>query len=179
MNYSPQKILKMFSIDSEPRYSLDLLTTAIKNEDIPNFPKGKSGRKKSWSSIEAPKVGKHFGFIKKPKQPVVICSFVTKGGVLKTSLTLNLARMAALHDIKTCVVGLDMQGDITSALGFNNDIEDESSFDSAIDKISAIKGLPDLFLKTANIDDLIQPTDLPSLSFIPETPELVNLEKSL
>ena len=162
-------------MENEPAFSANLLQSAIQNGEIPNFPK----RKKSWSALEVPQVGQKFGFIKKPKQPLVICSFVTKGGVFKTSLTLNLARLAALHNIKTCVVGLDMQGDITSALGFNRELEDEDNLDTALNKIAAIKGLPDLFSKKLELEDLIQQTDLPSLSFIPETPELVNLERSI
>jgi chromosome partitioning protein len=60
--------------------------------------------------------GAKFGYFKRPARPLCISVFVTKGGVLKTSLTLNLARLAALHGLKVCVVGLDMQADITTAL---------------------------------------------------------------
>jgi len=77
------------------------------------------------------------------------------------------------------VVGLDMQGDITAALGMNRDLEEDDDFDSALDKISSIQGLFDLYNQKVQIEDIIQSTDLPSLDFIPETPELVNLEKSL
>ncbi|MCB9024856.1 MAG: ParA family protein [Bdellovibrionaceae bacterium] len=179
MNYTIQKTLKMFSTETESPYSADVLLTAIENKRIPNFTKGPSGRKKSWGPNEIPLIGEQFGFIKKPKKPIVICCFVTKGGVLKTSLTLNLARICSLHNIKTCVVGLDMQGDITSALGMNRDLEENDDFDSALDKISAINGLPDLYNNQRELFQLTHTTDLPSLDFIPETPELVNLEKSL
>ncbi|MCB0391038.1 MAG: AAA family ATPase [Bdellovibrionales bacterium] len=179
MNYSPQKVLKMFALEDNPHFSIDILHKAIALGKIPNFPKSRGLRKKSWSANEIPLIGEHFGFLKKPKRPIVICVFVTKGGVLKSSLTLNLARVAALHNIKTCVVGLDMQGDITSALGLNRDLDNEDDFETALNKISAIRGLPDLFNDQAQIFDLIENTDLPSLDFIPETPELVNLEKSL
>ncbi|MCB0357027.1 MAG: ParA family protein [Bdellovibrionales bacterium] len=179
MIYTPQKILKMFSTDGSPLYSSEILMTAIKNGKIPDFPRGRGGKKKSWSSQEVPIIGQNFGFIKKPQKPSVICSFVTKGGVLKSSITLNVARIAALHNIKTCVVGLDMQGDITAALGMNKEVDEEDDFKVALDKVSAINGLSDLYANKIELLDLIQKTDLPSLDFIPETPELVNLEKTL
>lgn len=179
MNYTPQKVLKIFSSECEPTYKLDELMKAMVCGTIPPFSKGRSGRMKSWSSKDVPLVGEQMGFLRKPKKPLVICCFVTKGGVLKSSITLNLARICALHNIKTCVVGLDMQGDITSALGMNRDLDENDDFETALDKISAIKGLPDLFNNKTDIFDLVHSTDLPSLDFIPETPELVNLEKSL
>jgi chromosome partitioning protein len=179
MNFSPQKIAKLYSLDSQnlidPEYIINLMNT----HQIPTFPKGKNGVKKSWTTYQLPEIGKKLGFIKPLPQCLVICSFVTKGGVLKTSITLNLARIAAINNIKTCVVGLDMQGDITSALGFNNGIEDSEDLETAIKKLSSIRGLPDYFNKTSSWSSLIQKTDLPNLDFIPETPELVNLERSL
>lgn len=103
--------------------------------------------------------------------------FVTKGGVLKSSLTLNIARMAALHGIRTCVVGLDMQGDVSNALG---DVMDEDvSLDEALSRASATKGLAQLYTGDATLDDVLKPTDLPNLFYIPETPELVALDQSL
>lgn len=180
MNYSPNKVLKMFALEDHPCFSLDILSKAQEQGEIPLFAKSKNGRKKSWGPLEIGKVGRKFGFIKKPSSPLVICSFVTKGGVLKTSLTLNIARTAALHGIKTCVVGLDMQGDITAALGFSNDIENEDNFEKALQKVNSTRGLFNLFTDPqSNIDDLILGTDLPDLKFIPETPELVNLERSI
>ncbi|MEO0337303.1 MAG: AAA family ATPase, partial [Pseudomonadota bacterium] len=103
---------------------------------------------------------------------------VTKGGVLKTSLTLNVARMAALHGMRTLVIGLDLQGDISNAIGYNQGVEDEA-FESAIEKIDQTRGLADVFFKRCSVEDAIAKTDLPTLDLIPETPELVALEQSL
>ncbi len=179
MNYNLKKVAKLFSNHLDPSSLEEELIKAMHEELIPPFPKTKNGTRKSWPENLLPDIGQRFGFLKRPTLPSVICSFVTKGGVLKTSLTLNLARLAALHNIKTCVVGLDMQGDITSALGFNKEIENEESFDQALKKLSTIRGLPDLFSKKYELKDLLIDTDLPTLSFIPETPELVSLDRSL
>lgn len=114
-----------------------------------------------------------------PPRALVTSVFVTKGGVLKSSLTLNLARMAALHNIRTCVIGLDMQGDVTTALGYDHQLEEDLSLDEALHRIGQIRGLPDFMMDKVPVTDLLQPTDLPSLFFIPETPELVALEQNL
>lgn len=124
------------------------------------------------------KIGRQFGFLKKPSQPIAASVFVTKGGVLKTSLTLNLARVAALHGLRVCVVGLDMQGDITQALG-NEGPDENESLEEALRTLNSLRGLSDLFLGQASLDDVLIRTELEGLCFIPETPELVSLDQSL
>lgn len=123
-------------------------------------------------------IGERFGFFKKPERPIAASIFVTKGGVLKTSLTLNLARMAALHGLKVCVVGLDMQGDITQALG-NEGPDENESLEEALRTLNSLRGLSDLFIGQATLDEVLIETELPGLCFIPETPELVSLDQSL
>lgn len=151
---------------------------------LPAFARGENGRVlKSWSLQEMPAVGETIGFLRKPTSPIAMAVFVTKGGVLKTTLTLNIARMAALHNIRTCVVGLDMQGDISSALGLDrgadDDADEEESFSSALERINSIRGLADVFAGETALKDVIRPTDIPTLDFIPETPELTALDQSL
>jgi chromosome partitioning protein len=125
-----------------------------------------------------PSVGEKVGFMKKPARPVAAAVFVTKGGVLKSSLTVNLARMAALHNIRTCVVGLDMQGDVTTSLGGDFD-DGEDSLADAIARMNSLHGLADVFTAQSKLSDVIRPTDIPTLFYIPETPELVALDQSL
>jgi chromosome partitioning protein len=146
---------------------------------LPDFARGADGRKlKSWSMNEIAQVGEQIGFLKKPNTPRAISIFVTKGGVLKTSLTLNIARMAALHNIKTCVVGLDMQSDITENLS-DTLANENSDFKSALKTLNSVQGLAQVFEGSAKLRDTILSTDLPNLKFIPETPELVALDQSL
>ena len=138
---------------------------------------GSSGRK-SYGVDDLIELGQNAGFLKKPTTPIAASIFVTKGGVLKTTLTLNLARMAALHGLKVCVVGLDMQGDVTQALGSEGPDENES-LEEALKTLNSMKGLSDLFLGQATLEDILIQTEIPTLSFIPETPDLVALDQSL
>ncbi len=175
--FSIQKILNVFG-SSAPR------ATVVSAENaglIPPAERRSTGsvRVRQWDVADVPKIGARYGFLKKPLSPVVVAVFTTKGGVLKTTLSLNIARMAALHDIKTAVVGLDLQGDITNALGFESDVSDDDSIDEAMEELDEQRGLNDIFAGDAEIEDVMTPTDLPTLSAIPETPELAILERSL
>lgn len=146
--------------------------------NLPPFSKGADNRTlKSWASYDLPLVGEKVGFLPKLHSPIAASIFVTKGGVLKSSLTLNLARMAALHGIRTCVVGLDMQGDVSTSLG--ESMDEEASLAEALAQVNSVKGLAQVFVGEATLDEVLKPTDLPTLFYIPETPELVALDQSL
>jgi chromosome partitioning protein len=123
--------------------------------------------------------GKAVGYFSRPSKPLCISVFVTKGGVLKTSLCLNLARTAALHGLKVCVVGLDMQADITSTILADGAESEEESLSSALARANDLKGLSDLYAQRVELNDIIIETELPTLHIIPETPELVALDQSL
>lgn len=173
-NYSPERVLRFFTIGDKPTFTVPDLLAAEENGRIPH-----RGKKKSWPLSDIPLIGEKFGFLSTPLRPLVASVFVTKGGVLKSSLTLNLARLFALHNIRTCVIGLDMQGDITTALGFDHQLSEDLDFTEALAQLNSIRGLPDHQLGQVPVEDLLVPTDLPSLFFIPETPELVALEQGL
>ena len=174
--FNLKKALQVFGLSAE-----ELLTRGISEKSLPAFARSPSDNRslKSWSYSEMPEVGARVGFIQKPDAPIAIAIFVTKGGVLKSSLTLNLARMAALHGIRTCVVGLDMQGDITTALSAEDPADDNTSLKDALAKVNSLRGLADVYNGDAKIEDVVLSTDLPTLSYIPETPELVSLDQSL
>lgn len=123
--------------------------------------------------------GEKVGFMSSPTSPKVISLFVSKGGVLKTTLTLNFARLAALHGIRTCVIGLDMQGDITSSLGFAAELENHMTLNEALQTLNSVRGLFDYYSGHVGLTDVIISTDLPHLDLIPETPELIALEQDL
>jgi chromosome partitioning protein len=171
-----KKALQVFGSSHE-----HLIEIGVNEKDLPEFARSELDNRilKSWSYGEMPSVGKRVGFMKKPTAPIAVAVFVTKGGVLKSSLTLNIARMAALHDIRTCVVGLDMQGDVSSALGGDEQPDDNTSLQEAVAQMSELRGLADVFAGDAQLADVIRPTDIPTLFYIPETPELVALDQSL
>ena len=174
--FNLKKALQIFGTSTE-----NLAGKGVDENSLPAFARTHSGNRtsKSWTLKELPAVGQAVGFMFKPSRPLAVSIFVTKGGVLKSTFTMNFARLAALHGIRTCVVGLDMQGDITSALGPEEAADDETSLETALEKVSALRGLADVFTGSAELEDVILPTEIPTLSYIPETPELVALDQSL
>jgi chromosome partitioning protein len=173
--FNSQKILNIFG-SSVSR------TAIIKAEADGSLPVakriGKSG-KRVWSYDDIPIFGERYGFLKKPDRPSVITLFATKGGILKTTLAVNIARMAALHNIKTLVIGLDMQCDLTSDLGYGADISENDSLDEALQKLGTVFGLYDFSQKRLSLEDLIEVSDIPTLHFIPETPALTQLDRDI
>lgn len=157
------------------------LSDYLEQGEVPETKRFRSGAifKKGWHLSDIPKVGEKIGFFKKFDRPVSMAIFTTKGGVLKSTLALNTARVAALHNLKTCVVGLDIQGDVTTALGFENDIDDGEDLGQLLEKLGQSKGLSDFFNGQVRLNEIITPTDIPNLFLVPETPELVALNDSL
>lgn len=175
--YTVQKVLSIFG-SSAPR------PTVLSAESAGLIPKAKrraagSVKVRQWEMSDIPKLGARYGFMRPLKRPMVVTVFTTKGGVLKTTMAMNLARMAALHDIRTCVVGLDLQGDITNCLGFEPDVEDNDDVEAALERLNQCQGLADIHAEEANLAQVLQPTDIPGLEFIPETPELAMVEQGL
>ncbi len=175
--YTPKKISQLFG----QSISKTCLFMAEENEEIPRGKRCQIGaiNSRGWDMTSLPSIGEKWGFMKKWDSPLCMAIFTTKGGVLKTTLSLNISRMAALHNIRTCVIGLDMQGDITSAMGHDLDLEDSNDLDAVIKKLNETKGLADIFNRTARIEDVIRDTEIPTLKYIPETPELAALNESL
>jgi chromosome partitioning protein len=175
VRFGIQKIIKIFGSD----VSRNALVKAEASGNIPNASRKDTGtlRRRVWAIEDLPQIGEQYGFLKHLKRPMALAVFTTKGGVLKTTLSLNIARIAALHNIRTCVVGLDMQADVTSALGFNTDLEESEDLQSAITRLNSTKGLMNVFKGESTLSEVILPTELPTLSFIPETPELVALDQ--
>jgi len=134
---------------------------------------------RSWKYDDLAAIGAQVGFFKKFDRPMALSVFTTKGGVLKSTLALNLARLAALHGMKVCVVGLDIQGDITNALGFEADVDESSDLQGVLARLGQTKGLSELFSRSTTLESLIVPTDLKNLQLIPETPELAALNDTL
>ena len=159
----------------------DTLVSLEKKRLIPPLRriKRKGFYQKGWYYGDIPQIGEQLGIFQRFSSPVAICVFTTKGGVLKSSLSLNIARVASLHNIKSCVVGLDIQGDITTALGFDCALEEKGNLSDILSRLDQTKGLADFFTGETLLEDIVHSTDLPSLFLIPETPELVALNDSL
>lgn len=139
-------------------------------------PIGSSGRaQRVWDYSQIVEIGEKYGFLKKPNKPTCISLFSTKGGVLKSTIALNVARMHALHNIKTIIIDLDPQADISNSCGLDISEDSVESLEQADEMLGSIMGLMDLQANEATLEELIQETDIPTLDFIPSTPELVPL----
>jgi len=123
-------------------------------------------------------IWKNFGMFSNFSTTKVITFFTTKGGVLKTTLAYNFARIAALSGVKTLVVGLDMQCDMTNCIA--GSIEDDSeSLLSALEKLESKKTLYNFYNRQASLSEIINETDLENLSYISESPDLTLLNDSI
>lgn len=173
--YTFQKIQKIFELELNRK----TLSNAEERGDIPPATRTAGGHRQ-WALSDLPAIGEAFGFLKPPKSPKVVTVYSKKGGVFKTSIALNLARMAALHNIKVLVIGLDDQADITSALGFDVGVNDNMSIEEAEEILDSEYSLADLIEdEDVSVNELICHTDLPSLDYIPELPQLDFLEHEL
>ncbi len=88
-----------------------------------------------------------------------------KGGVGKTTTSVNLAASLAFHDQKVLLIDLDPQGNATSGLGF--------------DKRSLEGSIYDAFAGKTAIADLVKPTAMEFLDAVPSSIDLIGAEIEL
>ncbi len=92
----------------------------------------------------------------------VICITNQKGGVGKTTTTVNLGYFLAKDKFRVLIIDFDPQGNATSGLGFVK---------------TDLKGsMTDVVLGKAPLSEVILPTKFKNLSLAPTTPELANAE---
>lgn len=99
------------------------------------------------------------------KTPRIIAIVNQKGGVGKTTTTLNLAAALCAQGKKVVIIDLDPQGNASTGLG--------------IDKNDRILTTYDLLLGDANPCDLLLPTHNPRLFIVPATTDLSSADIDL
>jgi len=87
-----------------------------------------------------------------------------KGGVGKTTTTMNLATALCAMKKKVLIIDLDPQSNATSGLGMNNDFK---------------YSIYDLLIEQASLQEVIVDTQIPNLSIIPTTIDLSGAEIEL
>lgn len=95
----------------------------------------------------------------------VLCFANQKGGVGKTTTTVNLGAALALKGHSVLVVDLDPQANATTGLG--------------VDRRDVARSTYDLILQDADLDEVIVGTRVPRLDLVPATVDLAGAEVEL
>ena len=101
------------------------------------------------------------------RRPIIISIANHKGGVLKTTTTVNLGHALAKRGKRVLLIDLDAQENLTrsliGAVQFNNEVPT----------------LCDAILNQSSIDELITPTGRENLDIVPVTEDFCSVELSL
>ncbi len=171
LDWTNSDIRKLFRMDERFK-SIQTLYNAEERGEIPiakREPRGKISTR-IWDLSQLPDIGKRFGFLNPPTEQKVLCTYMQKGGVYKTTSSYNRARTLALNGIKVLLIGLDPECSITDIIIPQQEL-------IRLDDFKQKKGLYHYFVEGAELSDVIRETSIPTLDFIPETHELVKLNK--
>ena len=173
VSWTGSEIRKLFRMDERYK-SHQTLYNAEDRGDIPKAHRVARGKVmvRNWSLEQLPKIGEKFGFLKKRDRKTVICKYIQKGGVLKTTTSFNEAKTFALNGMKTLIIGLDFECSITDVVLPEQEV-------LTLEDSQPQVGLFHLLAEGASLSRVVRKTSIPTLDIIPETHDLVQLEKWL
>lgn len=154
-------------------FSKDYFYKMEKRNEIPQATRRGSSYR-YWTIKNIAEIGKKFRTLSKlhdDKRPLKMSFYLTKGGGSHKSTTaFNLARYYALMGIKTLLIPLDFQMNMSKRLGMDNTpsvIKSRGSY---------FKGLFECFDGNLDVRESIHKTGFPNIDIIPESRQLVRLE---
>jgi chromosome partitioning protein len=171
ISWTNSDIRKLFKMDTRFK-SIQTLYNAEERGEIPLAEREARGKisTRKWHLNQLPYIGKRFGFLKSPAEQKVLCTYMQKGGVYKTTTSYNRARTLALNGIKVLLIGLDSECSVTDIIIPQQELIRLDDFEQG-------KGLYHYLVEDMPLKEIIRKTSLPTLDFIPETHDLVKLNK--
>ncbi len=103
--------------------------------------------------------------LSRPKGPKIIAVANQKGGVGKTTTTINLAAALAESGKRVLVIDLDPQGNASTGLGIEVEDREYTTYDLLLDDV--------------NLNSVIMPTVTPGLLIVPATVDLSSADIEL
>jgi chromosome partitioning protein len=100
-----------------------------------------------------------------PQGPRIAAIANQKGGVAKTTTTVNLAAGLALRGHPVLIIDLDPQANASTGLGVNRDLVDKSTYD--------------LLSKERSLREVVRSTDIRGLDLVPSSLDLAGAEVEL